>query len=63
MSKTVTIEFDDDKVAEGFIGWMCNSGEQIYWQDQEDNDEPMANFKYDFKTLEVKAPTMDMEEE
>lgn len=61
MSKIVKFEFDDDKVAEDFLSWMCNQGEQTYWQDQEDRGEPMASFKYDFDTLEVQANEMEKE--
>jgi len=40
---------------------MCGSGEQEYWNVQEHRGEPMANFKYNFKTLEVEAPTLNEE--
>ncbi len=32
MKKTITIEFDSKKAAEHFAVWLCEAGEQDYWQ-------------------------------
>lgn len=48
---------EEREMAEEFLGWLSNSGEQQYWEAIECNaleGEPMiTSFNYDFKKLEV----------
>jgi len=54
--RKVEIEFSSDEKAEAFFKWMCNSGEQYYWQELEDADQPMEDcFDYDFNNLTMKG--------
>lgn len=54
--RKVEIEFSSDEKAEAFLKWMCNSGEQDYWQALEDADQPMEDgFDYDFNNLTMKG--------
>lgn len=34
------IEFDTQELLEGFASWLCNNGEQDYYQAQEFQNEP-----------------------
>ena len=44
---TVKIHFTDKKKAEGFLQWLCNSGEQDYFQQKEyGNIEVVSAFEY-----------------
>lgn len=52
----ITIRFDNPKVAEHFADWLCNIGEQDYWQSmeyrerEEDGDITAVSFNYWGKT-------------
>ena len=55
----VSINFANKKAADHFIIWLCEQGEQDYWnwmnyrEEKEDGDITAVRFDYDFKTLEV----------
>lgn len=45
----VKIEFDNDKMADEFLTWLCEQGEQDYWswmECQDDGKESMVTFNY-----------------
>lgn len=50
----VEIIFESKKKADIFITWFCECGEQVYWQDYDDQKELIAQaFEYDFNHLRV----------
>ena len=56
---TVTFEFETKEIAEVFVQWFCNIGEQEYWHEEE-CDRPVANnFNYDWTALKVTGVTLD----
>jgi len=69
----VSIEFDNKIIADHFLNWLCESGEQDYWQWQEVTEEKECGditaviFSYDFKKLSAKTKsgrlTKNIEEE
>lgn len=52
MKHTLTIEFDNEEAAEHFASWLCESGEQSYWdwmevrEEEEDGDITAVSFDY-----------------
>lgn len=50
--KDVVIKFDNEEAAEHFITWLCESGEQDYWEwmryreEEEDGNITAVNFEY-----------------
>ncbi len=51
--KNITIQFANEKAAEGFAIWLCESGEQDYWnwmevqeEDEEEGDITAISFHY-----------------
>lgn len=58
---TIQIKFSNDKAAGYFASWLCNSGEQQYWEwmenaeEMEDGDITAVNFHYHGKEDETKA--------
>ena len=56
---TVSIDFDNAKVARHFMDWLCGSGEQEYWLWQECREREEAGditaviFDYDFKKFKI----------
>jgi hypothetical protein len=52
MKKTITIEFDNERVADHFAVWLCESGEQDYWdymtyrEEEEEGDITAVAFGY-----------------
>lgn len=70
----VKISFDNEKTARHFVAWLCNAGEQDYWEwmkhrEKEDPEgEFTATFRYDFDEsddlkLEVKATSTRLDYE
>jgi hypothetical protein len=63
----VVIEFPTQEHAEHFVSWMCNSGEQDYWQALEHSESnlPSPMFDYEYKATNnvhnVKATIEDEE--
>ena len=62
MTKTVIkIEFDNAKIAEHFASWLCESGEQQYWdwmeyrEQEESGDITATSFHYHGVEDETKA--------
>jgi hypothetical protein len=60
----LTIEFDNQEALLHFAGWLCNSGEQEYWQnqeyreaDEEEGDITAIEFHYHGPEDETKAKT------
>lgn len=57
MSKEVTIKFSNDDAAHHFLIWLCESGEQQYWQwmecreQEESGDITAVDFDYHGGTL------------
>lgn len=59
MSKkqSITIEFDSAEAAIHFASWICESGEQDYWEwmkyreDEEDGDITVTEFDYNASYL------------
>lgn len=52
--KEVKIKFETEEMAEGFMNWFCNSGEQDYFITMDDIMQPGANnFDYDFNKNEI----------
>ncbi len=52
MSNEILIKFKTKEQAEKFMDWLCNSGEQDYFEQKEyvDNEKDICNsFDYDFK--------------
>lgn len=55
----VKITFTDPKIAKGFLSWLCESGEQAYWNWQECRESESVkensaiDFDYNFKKLTV----------
>lgn len=52
---TLHIEFDSEEAAGHFKSWLCESGEQAYWQwmecrEQEigDEDDPITALEFDY---------------
>lgn len=54
MFKTITVKFDNQKAAEHFQTWLCEQGEQDYWQWMEYREEEEGGnitaiyFEYNF---------------
>lgn len=50
--KDIIIKFDNEEAAEHFITWLCEAGEQDYWQwmehreDEEDGNITALEFDY-----------------
>jgi hypothetical protein len=61
MKTSITIEFDNEEAAHHFAVWMCESGEQQYWQwmeyreQEEDGDITALQFNYHGIEDETKA--------
>lgn len=56
----VTIEFDNPKAAEHFQTWLCEAGEQDYWewmdcreQEEEDDNITAVSLHYNWQDLIV----------
>lgn len=49
---SLTFQFDNPDVLEHFVTWLCESGEQLYWdwmaeqESQEDGDITVLTFEY-----------------
>ena len=52
MSQKLTIEFDSKEAMEHFATWLCEQGEQDYWnwmeyrEEEEEGDITVVSFKY-----------------
>lgn len=60
MSKTtLKIEFDNSEAAMHFATWLCESGEQSYWNwmeyREEEENGPITATSFDYHTIEVDA--------
>jgi len=50
--KKLTIEFDNQEALDNFASWLCNSGEQHYWnymevsESENDGDITVTSFHY-----------------
>ena len=55
----IKVEFknaEEERVAEEFLTWLCEAGEQDYWNWMECRDEEknlIGHFDYDFKKMTV----------
>jgi hypothetical protein len=47
------INFQDEQQAKDFAVWMCEAGEQYYWQHAEgaELENPIQHFDYDYDNL------------
>lgn len=60
---TVSIKFANEEAADHFSTWLCESGEQSYWdwmecrEQEEDGDITAINFHYHGEEDETKAHT------
>jgi len=52
MTETLTFQFENVRAAELFKSWMCESGEQQYWEWQTerelDEDGPITGLEFDW---------------
>lgn len=50
---TLQINFETKQQAEDFAVWMCEAGEQHYWQHADDAEleNPIQHFDYDYDNL------------
>jgi hypothetical protein len=57
MNRIVTIEFPDGRYAEHFMVWLCEIGEQSYFDEIDYGEErkPCGRFNYDFKSRVIIA--------
>lgn len=57
----VKIKFDNKKAADHFLTWLCELGEQAYWnwmecrESEEDGDITAIRFDYDFDKFKAKT--------
>lgn len=55
MNKEVLIKFTSQEQAQAFMSWLCNSGEQEYFDMEEYEDNIASNLDYDFENQIINA--------